>query len=229
MAKRIVSIPHKFRLAGVISFRNDYSPPSSPPSRPYTHTCGLPGRQQMPPQYVDSVLQTPPPHPTLRVADSPPGSSLQEHTHGGAASGHDEGCPPGFRPAEPPVNAVPPGTPPVDAFANRLELFVNKVTSKIASPLIREPPKQPHAKVVLPPQRSKRQAAQSLSRVPASMRGEILVMQRLGLVSAGATPSASAVKAYEDLYKPDASNVKAVAVLLTRSEMSRAGRGRSAS
>ena len=35
MAKRIVSIPHKFRLAGAISFRKDYSPPSSPPSRPY--------------------------------------------------------------------------------------------------------------------------------------------------------------------------------------------------
>jgi len=60
--------------------------------------------------------------------------------------------------------------PPVDAHqimdnnasANRLELFINKVTSKIASPLIPlicEPPKQAPAK---------RQAAQSLSRVPAS-------------------------------------------------------------
>ena len=36
MAKRIVSIPHKFQLAGAISFRKDYSPPSSPSSRPYT-------------------------------------------------------------------------------------------------------------------------------------------------------------------------------------------------
>jgi hypothetical protein len=27
LAKRIVSIPHKFRLAGAISFRKDYSPP----------------------------------------------------------------------------------------------------------------------------------------------------------------------------------------------------------
>ena len=37
MAKRIVSIPHKFRLTGAISFRKDYSPPPfSPPSRPYT-------------------------------------------------------------------------------------------------------------------------------------------------------------------------------------------------
>ena len=74
------------------------------------------------------------------------------------------------------MDVVPPGTPLVDAHlivdhdatsANRLELFINKVTSKIASLLIREPPKQAPAKVVLP-RRSKRQAAQSLSRVPVS-------------------------------------------------------------
>ena len=41
MAKRIVSIPHKFRLAGAISFRKDYSPPSCPPSRPYTRAPPL--------------------------------------------------------------------------------------------------------------------------------------------------------------------------------------------
>ena len=46
------------------------------PPAEVAHTRGLPGRQQMPPQYVDSVLQTPPPHPTLRVADSPTSSSL---------------------------------------------------------------------------------------------------------------------------------------------------------
>ena len=38
-------------------------------------------------------------------------------------------------------------------------------------------------------------------------------MQRLGLVTVGATPIASAVKAFEDLYNLDASNVKALAVL----------------
>ena len=124
------------------------------------------------------MLQTPPRRPTLLVADSPPGSSLQEHTHAGTVSGHVDDCLPGFSPAEPTVDAVPPGMPPVDAHqimdnnasANRLELFINKVTSKIASlliPLIREPPKQAPAEVALP-WRSKRQAAQSLSRVPAS-------------------------------------------------------------
>jgi len=141
------------------------------------------------------------------------GSSLQEHTRVGAASGHDGDCLP--------VGVVPPGTPLVDAHlivdhdaasANHLELFINKVTSNIASLLIREPPKQAPAKVVLP-RRSKRQAAQSLSRVPVSKRGEILVMRRLGLVTVGSSPNASAVKAYEDLYKPDASNVKALAAI----------------
>ena len=105
------------------------------------------------------------------------------------------------------MDTVPLGTAPVDAHqtldsdasANcHLELFINIVTSKIASPLICEPPKQTPTKVMLP-RRSKRQAAQSLSRVPASKRGEILVMQRLGLVTVGATPNTSTVKAYEDL------------------------------
>ena len=38
MARPIVLIPHLYRLADAINFRKDYSPPSSPPSRPYT--CG---------------------------------------------------------------------------------------------------------------------------------------------------------------------------------------------
>ena len=36
MARPIVLIPHLFRLAYVINFRKDYSPPSSLPSRPTT-------------------------------------------------------------------------------------------------------------------------------------------------------------------------------------------------
>ena len=35
MAKPIVLIPHLYRLADAINFRKDYSPPSSPPSRPF--------------------------------------------------------------------------------------------------------------------------------------------------------------------------------------------------
>jgi hypothetical protein len=57
----------------------------------------------------------------------------------------------------------------------RLDSFINKVTRKRDSPLIREPPKQPPAKPVLP-WRNKRLAAQSLSRVHVSKRGEVLIM-----------------------------------------------------
>jgi hypothetical protein len=37
LARPIVLILHLFRLAGVVIFRKDYSPPSSPSSRPFTH------------------------------------------------------------------------------------------------------------------------------------------------------------------------------------------------
>jgi len=85
------------------------------PPAEVSYTCGLPGRQQGSPQHTDLLLQTPPPRPTLRVADTPPVSSQQERTQAGAASKHDEAWPPGFGPAEPMVDDVPPGTPPVDA------------------------------------------------------------------------------------------------------------------
>jgi hypothetical protein len=40
LARPIVLIPHLFRLADAINFRKDYSPPSSPPSRPYSVDLG---------------------------------------------------------------------------------------------------------------------------------------------------------------------------------------------
>ena len=85
------------------------------PPAEVSYTCSLPGRYQAPPQHADLVLQTPPPRPTLRVVDSPPVPSQQEHTQAGAASEHDEDWPPGFGPAKPTVDDVPPGTPPADA------------------------------------------------------------------------------------------------------------------
>ena len=42
MARPIVLIPHLFRLADVINFRKDYSPPSSPPSRPFNREAPWP-------------------------------------------------------------------------------------------------------------------------------------------------------------------------------------------
>lgn len=63
-----------------------------------------------------------------------------------------------------------------NASATRyLENFINKVTRKMASPLISELPKLPPTKALLP-LRNKHPAAQSLSRVPGSKRDEILMM-----------------------------------------------------
>ena len=63
-----------------------------------------------------------------------------------------------------------------DSFKCLLNNFTKAVVRKRFFSLIRGPPKPPPAKGVLP-LRSKRLAAQSLSRVPASKRGEILIMQ----------------------------------------------------
>jgi hypothetical protein len=54
-----------------------------------------------------------------------------------------------------------------DSFKRGLDNFTKKVVRKRDSPLIREPPKQPPAKAVLP-WRRRRLAAQSLFRVPTS-------------------------------------------------------------
>ena len=40
MARPIILISHLYRLADTISFRKDYSPPSSPPSRPFQRAGG---------------------------------------------------------------------------------------------------------------------------------------------------------------------------------------------
>jgi hypothetical protein len=73
----------------------------------------------------------------------------------------------GFRLVDPTVDAGPFSSPPVDTHLTvdnddsakrRLDSFINKVTHKRDYPLIREPPKQPPAKLVLP-WRSRRLAA----------------------------------------------------------------------
>ena len=80
--------------------------------------------------------------------------------------------------------------------------FINEVTRKRDSPLIREPPKQPPAKPVMPWQ-SRQLAAQPLSRVPASKRGEVLIMQRMGFTKGPSAPSMSELEAYDKLFGGD--------------------------
>ena len=79
------------------------------------------------------------------------------------------------------------------------------------SPLIREPPKQPPAKLILSWQ-SRRLAAQSLSQVPASKRGEVLIMQRMGYTRHLSAPSALELEAFDRLFdgNPTASEAKAL-------------------
>ena len=98
-----------------------------------------------------------------------------------------------------------------DSAKRRLDSFINNVTRKRDSPLIREPPKQPPAKPVLPWQ-SRRLAAQSLSRVPASKRGEVLIMQRMGYTRHLSAPSASELEAFDTLFDDNltASEVEAL-------------------
>jgi hypothetical protein len=93
----------------------------------------------------------------------------------------EEDYPPGFGPIH---ITMDPSTLQGDAhqtvdndasFKRRLDNFTKAVVRKRASPLIRELPKPPPTKAVLPLW-SKRLAAQSLSRVPASNQGEILIM-----------------------------------------------------
>ena len=85
------------------------------------------------------------------------------------------------------------------SFKRRLNNFTKTVVCTRDSPLIREPPKQPPAKPVLP-WRSRWLAAQSLSRVYASKRGEVLIMQRLAYIRGPSAPSTSEVEAFDKLF-----------------------------
>jgi hypothetical protein len=108
----------------------------------------------------------------------------------------DGSCPPLFT-----AGGHPPSEVSNDTAKRRLNNFINEVTRKRDS-LIREPPKQPPAKPVLP-RRSRRLAAQSLSRVPAFKHGEVLIMQHIGFINGPSAPSASRLATYDKLFEGD--------------------------
>ena len=103
--------------------------------------------------------------------------------------------------------------------ARRLKSFTRRMLKKVDSPLIREPPKQPPAKSVLP-WRSRRLAAQRLSRVLAFKRGEVLIMQRMGYIKGPLAPSASELEAFNQIFNGNmtASNVEALDALFSDGE-----------
>jgi hypothetical protein len=98
--------------------------------------------------------------------------------------------------------------------ARRLKSLTRRMLKKVDSPLIRKPPKQPPAKPVLP-LRSRRLAAQSLSRVPASNRGKMLILQCMGYTKGPSVPSASKLKAFDKIFDGNLteSNIKALDAL----------------
>jgi len=93
--------------------------------------------------------------------------------------------------------AMPPAadmtTPPWPAergssTAKRLKPFAAKILRKMSSPLLPQPDVVAQPKLST---RSRRIAAQALSRVPASKRGEVLVMKRMGYLNGQTRPSAA--------------------------------------
>jgi len=70
---------------------------------------------------------------------------------------------------------------------------------KVDSSLIHEPPKQPPAKSVMP-LRSRLLAAQSLSQVPASKRGEVLIIQRMSYTKGPSMPFALELESFDKIF-----------------------------
>jgi hypothetical protein len=121
----------------------------------------------------------------------------------------EEGYPPGSG-----LVRVDPSTPPGDTNDDAsfyLDNFTKVVVCKRDSPLIKEPPKQPPAEPVMP-WWSRRLAAQSLSRVPASKRGEMLIMQRMSYIKGPSASSASDMEAYDRLFDGNLTALEAEAM-----------------
>ena len=114
-----------------------------------------------------------------------------------------------------------------DSAKRRLDSFINEVTRKRDSPLIREPPMQSPAEPMIP-RRSRRLEAQPLSRVPASKRGEVLIMQRMGFTKGPSAPSVSELEAYEKLFGGDLTASEAETLDELFSAVSRQSRRRKA-
>lgn len=79
-----------------------------------------------------------------------------------------------------PIRATAPS--PSDSAQRRFKQFTTKVKKPKVAALLRWPSPSPEETVSMPrhPVRSRRLAAQSLSRIPASKRGEYLVLKRMG-------------------------------------------------
>ena len=137
---------------------------------------------------------------------------------------YDEvGGPPRFGPSEPTAVVDMFSMPPredrtVDVSDNsatrRLKSFTRRMLKNVDSSLICKPPNQPPAKPVPSPW-NRRLAVQSLSRVPASKRGEVLIIQRMCYTSGPSAPSVLELEAFDKIFDDNliASNVEALDML----------------
>jgi hypothetical protein len=145
-------------------------------------TCATSTMVSHPTQLATDLV--PPPLEHSRSQVTPPWAAQTTTSSADAPTQDEVGDTPSFGPAELTADANIFSTLRREDYAvdvndsstaRRLKSFTRRVRKKVDSPLIREPPKQPPATSVLPWQ-SRRLAAQSLSRVPASKRGEVLIM-----------------------------------------------------
>lgn len=112
-----------------------------------------------------------------------------------------------------PVAASPTdATPTSSVAARRLEKFAEAVQVKRPSPIIAEPPRQkPAARRPTVPHRNSRIAAQQMGHNPASKRGEVLLMKKMGVQPPNAPVSSAAKRSYESIFKGNMSLTQAAA------------------
>ena len=104
-------------------------------------------------------------------------------------------------------------SPQMTSADRRLKCFTERIRKVRQSPLLELPRDDTSHNGRTPPawlrKRSKQIVAQSISHIPASKRGEHLVLMRLGLTN-GMSPSTSPLKVYEEIYSGDPGNMQAL-------------------
>jgi hypothetical protein len=91
-------------------------------------------------------------------------------------------------------------TPTPHEATRRLTRFTVEVECRRQPPLIASPPRQRAVTKRPLPIRSKRIAAQPLSHIPTSKRGEVLLMQRMGIALPAAPVSSASKGAYDTIF-----------------------------
>jgi hypothetical protein len=75
--------------------------------------------------------------------------------------------------------------------------FTDKILYKVSSPLLPQQTVEAQPKL---PTHSRRIALQPFSRVPASKRGEVLMMKWMGFIDGQTRPSTEATNAYDNIF-----------------------------